>query len=264
MAEPIETSDVIEEGLDDFTFDAPSTTVMVEEVPEALPSEPVIERGVEPTTAPTVPSLEEVVDNSSLTPRERILMERLEQLTERTLNMGPPTASSVETPAVVPAVEHNFLEGVDLDEAFSTPENFNKVLQVVYAKALEDARANISAHIMSTLPEIVTQRVTQHVSMQERVSTFYADNPDLAEVKRTVAGVANEIATENPQLTLDAVFAEAASRTRRILHLPTTPIAAKSQGRRPAFAGQRSPGAQRAVETEVRTLSDEIEDLMRR
>ncbi len=194
------------------------------------------------TTVPeTVTTTGDDFDYSApLTPRERVLMERLEKMTGERLDTTVSQPPSLTPPTLS---ERNFLEGFDdLDDVFRTPENFNKVLLAVHNNALEEASKLTAERILSNLPQIMSQYVTQHISMNRLVDDFYTVNADLVPVKRTVTAVANEISAEHPEYTTQQVFDETAKRTREVLKLQQTPPATPPKAR-PAFA---NPGGSRS------------------
>ena len=187
----------------------------------------VVESTEQPsTTAPSVtkdtPPRDDFDYSAPLTAREKILMERLEKITGEQLNVASnqPVANTVP---FAPS-EKNFLEGFgDLDEVFSSTENFNRLLLAVHNNALEEASKLTAERILSNLPQIMSQYVTQHISMNRLVDDFYSVNSDLAPMKSTVTAVANEISAEHPEYTTQQVFDETAKRTREILKLQQVP-----------------------------------------
>ena len=224
---------------------APETesTLVDDPTIEALPEvEP--EEGSVPAALPVdtvAPPTDDFDYSAPLTPREKILMERLERITGERLDTAAVPAAPEQT-ALVPSVR-NFLEGfADLDEVFSSPENFNKLLLTVYNNALEEASKLTVERIYSGLPQIMSQYVTQHISMNRLVDDFYTANADLVPVKRTVTALANEISAEHPEYTTQQVFDETAKRTREVLKLQqVTPPPVR--GAKPAFVppkGSRS------------------------
>ena len=211
---------------------------------------PVVESLEEaaPTVAPAtdgpspLPAEEDDFDYSApLTPRERILMERLEKMTGERLDAATSPVAVATSPVLS---EKNFLESItDLDEVFSSPENFNKLLLAVHNNALEEASKLTAERILSNLPQVMSQYVTQHLSMNKLVDDFYTANADLAPMKRTVTAVANEVSAEHPEYTTQQVFDETAKRTRSILKLQQIPVASPQRTTKPAFVppkGSRS------------------------
>ena len=239
--------------------------------PDVAPS---VEEPIAPVVAETVPVMEESVVPSVEIPtefstREQALLQYIESLSDKLRTTGvtlPETGvSTVDAPQVP-----NFLEGTDLDEAFGSVEGFNKILANVYQRAVEDTRKALLPDIDRRLSSQVVEQVQQQATLREQVDGFFTENPDLAVMRRTVAAVATEVAKEKPDLTLPEVFAESATRTRQMLHLPSpASIATKSADStrtpapKPAFVAQRGSSTVRASSREatVKTITDEIEEL---
>ena len=225
---------------------------------EAAPTEPapVASTPLTPAEPPPI----EPADFASLTPREQALIAHMERITGEQLDLAKvvPTAPQ-DVPA--PIIEHNFLEGMDLDEVLSTPENFNKLLVAVFNRGIQEASQRTLSTASAQFRELVASEVASHTAMVENVRQFYETNPDLQSVKRTVATAANEIAVANPELTIEQVFDQAATKTRALLGLrkPTTPK--ETNGVSPAFV--KSKSRQRGLdEPQLTGIVKEIDDLL--
>lgn len=232
-----------------------------EPAPESLPEEDGVEVEQEDED---IEGSEAAVSFDQLTPRERELIQRLEKVTGDKLGAeaaGTPVPTGQQT---LPAeVEHNFLDGMDLDEVFSTPEAFNKLLNAVYKRGREESAKLSATNILSDLPKIVSQYVAQHMTMAETVAEFYSANPELKHVKRTVAQVANEISAEAPEMALQDVFAEAAKRTYKMLGLKRG-AGAVAAPKKPALVQPRGRGGatSRIKAPELDGLAKEIAELI--
>ncbi len=259
--------------LDELLSDDPTLDITPMDTPTPepplvpdTPVEPVVE------TLPEPPPLEPVlIEDFSV--RERALLQQIEDLRAATApTVGSPTtdtglpAAEITPPAA--ATAHDFLAGVDIDEVLSSADGLNKLLQNVYNKSLEDARKLAAEQILRNLPEVVTGYVNQHIQLTETVNDFYRQNPDLAQVKRTVAAVANEVAAGNPGFKLDEVFAEAAKRTRQMLGLragtttpaPTIPVRRSNGATIPP--ARSAAGRGRATLPALEGIAAEIADLL--
>jgi len=78
----------------------------------------------------------------------------------------------------------------------------------------------------------------------------------------TVGAIANEVSQENPNLTLDEVFVEAAKRTREVLGLPAAPATPAARTERPNLPQRRSPGNRRNGTNVLTGVAKEIDDLL--
>jgi hypothetical protein len=217
----------------------------------------------EPTEAPAEPApqpepTEEPVEEPD---QQQALLNRIEQLTEERLR-------SEDTPITDPtqvepqSVEHNYLEGLDIDEVLGHSDNLNKLLLAVHNKVLSDASRITAENIMRSLPRVISQYVSNHMTMAEMVREFYEANPDLKAVKRTVAAVANEIAGNEPGLPTAELFKKAGEKTREVLKLKKiTPSPQRMTPRtNPAFARQKG----RAIVPELTGIEKEIDELIMR
>lgn len=228
-----------------------------------VPSTPIIE-----TETPVVEeeSSIDTFDYASLTEREKALIARLEEVT------GDKIALSFQqqqnpTPTVesTPAGNIDFLSNIDIDEVLQTAEGFNGLLNIVYQRALSDAKAQATEHIMRSLPESISTHYQEHATRTKIVEDFYGENPDLVHIKRTVAAIANELAANNPTYTLDQILKESAVRTRQMLGLRKSPITAPASAAvpsKPAFVGQRSSG-NRVKAPELVGIEAEVAELIK-
>jgi len=246
-------------------------------------TEPVTEPIVEPVTEPVsvvTPAPTSVEPVSELTEREKALLARIESLTGEKLSVDQavvePVAPTVPTVPVTPATPApvvpaapvepevpNFLGNETLDAVLDDPVKFNALLASVYQKGIEAAKVAATENVLVSLPQLVTSYVTRHVATTKLVENFYENNPDLVNVKKTVAAVANEIAAENPGMDVGKVFEETAAKTRRILNLPTkvvAPAVPAAPGPTPAFAKQNARSAPST--SGLKGLQKEVNDLL--
>ena len=207
---------------------------------------------------PQNPRVESTKVQEEYSARERALLDRIEQLTSQAYQ-GQQTKTA-DTSAFSPQ-EHNFLDGLDIDEVLSSGENLNKLLLAVYNKGLEQSIQMNQQNWSATAPDLVREHVAQHMSMRELVDSFYETNPDLVSVRKTVGAIANEVSQENSELTIEEVFAEAAKRTREALGLPATPPE-RSDVQKPNLPQRRQPGNRRNGTPTLTGVAKEIDDLL--
>jgi len=217
---------------------------------------------------------EEKVDE--LTPREKAMLARIEKLTGKTLDIDDavkdeePEAKPKPKPKVEPEPEKDpdFIGADNLDEILDDPKKLNALLVKVYKMGVDTASGKASEKVLTSIPRLVTQYVGKHATMSNLVSDFYKKNADLAGVKKTVAAVANDVASENPGLSVDQVFEKVAERTREVLGMKAkakTPALKKSTGdkpdtKKPAFADQHSRKA--TPSSGLKGLAKEVNDLL--
>ena len=174
-------------------------------------------------------------DSVPLTPREKLLMERLDRITGENLALEKPVTPS--NPIALTPSKRNFLDGLDMDEVLATPENLNQLLLSVYNSAMDESSKLTAERILQNLPQIMSTYVTNHMSMAKLAEKFYTDNADLASSSQTVASVANKIAAEHPEYTAEQVFDASAIEARKILRIKATATTAEPAVKpaKPAF-----------------------------
>lgn len=197
---------------------------------------------------------------SEYTPREKALIERIERLTGQSYE-GQRIQETPVGSQFVPQ-EHNFLDGLDIDDVLSSSENLNKLLLAVYNQGLQESIRMAGEHFSTTGPSMIQQHVNQHLTMRELVDNFYQENQDLLSVRKTVGAIANEVSQEDPNLTIEQVFAEAAKRTREALGIPAPSNSQRDQRERPNLPSRRQPGNRRNGTNQLSGIAKEIDDLI--
>lgn len=223
----------------------------------ASPNEGVVDEAVDNDTR-SQPQSSPAAESEEYTPRERALLDRIEKLTGQSYEGQRSESANIEPFA---AQEYNFLDGLDIDEVLSSGENLNKLLLAVYNRGLQESIRMSQESWQTAAPNVVKEHITQHMTMRELVDNFYADNSDLVNVRKTVGAIANEISQENPNLTLDEVFAEAAKRTRETLGLPALEQR-QTQPNKPNLPQRRQPGNRRNGSVTLTGVAKEIDDLL--
>ena len=267
---------------------APPAEPPVEPVIEPL-TEPPVEPGITPdprVAAPAEPPAEPPAppdEMEVLRNQNRLLIERLEKVSgPAPIEPVAPTTAPVPEPALpaptsvraptLTVEEVDFLAGEDPEKLAEDPVAFNRLLNKIYAKAVEQAIPLAAERTMINIPSLVVQHVRQQAAMNKLVDDFYTTNKDLVPVKRSVGLISNEVHAENPDWTVEKVFTEAATRTRTLLGMPqpaikndptppvVTPGAPAAPGS-PAFAnpaGSRPSGPQR----KLTGMAKEIDDIL--
>jgi hypothetical protein len=198
-------------------------------------------------------------DDGDYSPREKALLKRIEELTQSKLDSSGKSKESDDSSESYEAQDHDFLADLDLDEVLSDSGNLNKLLVAVYNKAVQDASKRSAEGIMRTLPETMSNYVSNHLSMRELVNQFYDDNPDLKDVKKTVTDVANSIANENPELSVEDVFAKTGEKVREVLKMKK--IEPKSD--KPTLHTNRGNGGRNRIQVpELDGLAKDIHELI--
>jgi len=269
VSEPEPEVDTPEEPVVEEVVEEPEPVVKEEpkSKPEVVKTE-VVEESLEEKGEPE-PDVEE--ETPDLATQNEALLARIEELSGQVIMGVPPPVMEpsepaqpavVETPAKVATDEvANYLEGVSIEELLESPEKFNTVLNQVATTSAQRAENAAVERTLRSIPELVVGYITRHSAMNRMVDDFYKENPDLSNVKKTVAAVANDLHSKNTDWTVEKVFGESAKSTRKLLGLKekAQEIVTSTTKKKPAFAKQR--GA-RGGEPKIDGLQKEINDLL--
>jgi hypothetical protein len=116
--------------------------------------------------------------------------------------------------------EQDFVKDLDLDEVTRDPKEFNKVLNNIYKKAIQDTESRL----MNTLPDVVQSRLTMIQAMQTATENFYKENKDLEPFKNAVSVTFGEVAKANQGKTYAELMSLTEAESRRRLGLPKKAI----------------------------------------
>jgi hypothetical protein len=246
-----------------FSFDPPSSLSSEEAEVQAI-------EGGAPTTEPPesepqeeeeteAEPQEEEIDETPLSPREQALIARLEKIEGATLAVAS-EAPKHEMP-IVAEQQHDFLEGLDLNEVLGDPAQLNALLGNVYNMALKEASRIALEHAYQTMPATFTHFARQQIELRETVNEFYKQNPELSSRKATVGSVANEIAVEHPEYDVPTLLNESAKQVRKMLGLKASiKLNDKTKVTKPAFVTQKSRG-ERVRKDDLTELQKEMAEL---
>ncbi len=175
--------------------------------PEEPPEPP------EPAEPPEPPEPEEPTEKEkALEEQNRTLMEKLENLTSMVQNSLKKEEPKEEE---LPEEFKGFLGDLDIDDVVSDKQKFEQVLSHV----VDHTRRVTMEQMMNSVPGLVVTQIRQQRALKESVDDFYKENSDLLPVRKTVGAIANEIASENPNIPMNELFEKAAVKTREILGL---------------------------------------------
>ena len=115
--------------------------------------------------------------------------------------------------------EQDFIGDLDLDDLTRDKVAFNKILNSVYSKGVNDSKRIATEGVLNSIPDIVRHNLTLLTSLKEASDNFYKDNSDLVPFKRVVAAVFEEIASNNPDKKYDELMNLVAPEARKRLEL---------------------------------------------
>jgi hypothetical protein len=295
-----ELIDMVDDGFEDITGDDPveeepqdesesesaqpvedsESSVEVEEAVEEAPEVEYVEESVDEQPDVDDRDSADAVDDepvddgmAALRTQNEALLERIEALSGQVIGgvMQPQTQAAPQAqqaPAqqqvvnvpTTPAAMQNFLENTSIDDLLENPEKFNAVLNQVSQQSQQAATQGAVQQVLRSVPELVMGYITRHSAMNRMVDDFYLENADLANVKQTVAAVANDVHSKNPELGVEEVFKQSAEATRKLLGLQKqAKTVAKRKPLKPAFA---KAGGARKVAPQINGIQREINDLL--
>jgi len=170
--------------------------------------EPGVEEEVkeEAKEAPVVEVKEEVKEDLSKTVAD--LRAKLAEL--EVTKVEPKVETKIEELKVE---DQDFLKDLDFDDVTRSPEELNKVLNMVHSRSV----ISTQKAIMDKIPSLVSKQL-EAVQLINKISEdFYKDNPDLVEFKKVVSLVWKEMAEKEPDKSMaDAVKAIAPEVRKRL------------------------------------------------
>jgi len=163
--------------------------------------------------------------------------------------------------------EQDFIGDLDLDDLTRDKDAFNKILNTVYVKGVNDSKRIATEDVLNIIPDIVKHNLTLLTTMKEASDNFYKENADLAPFKRVVAAVFEEIAAENPEKNYSELMNLTAPEARKRLELHKQAVVkekGENEGNRksPRLPGTKS-GQRQSQSTKPATsaLESEIEEM---
>jgi hypothetical protein len=125
--------------------------------------------------------------------------------------------------------DQDFIGGLDVEEVVRDKDAFNKLLNSVYAKGVNDSKNITVDGVLSNIPDIVKHNLTLLTTLKETSDKFYKENEDLASFKRVVAAVFEDIAAKNPDKKYNELMNLVAPEARKRLGLGKQ-VAGKGKG----------------------------------
>lgn len=204
---------------------------------------------------------EEAEEAEELTEREKTLLARIEELEGK----GQTPQQEEEALEEAESFSGSFLpEDADVEEILDSREKLDQLLVAVYNQAVKDAAVRSRETTLQSLPQIVMQQVAHQTHVRKATEEFYEEHPQLTVARKTVGSLANEVAAEHPDWTLDKVLDETAKRSYKALGLKKVAVTSRKGGsdkNKPALA--RPTGARKRTPADGRSgLQQEIDGLI--
>lgn len=166
--------------------------------------------------------------------------------------------------------DQDFIGDLDLEDLTRDKTAFNKILNAVYTKGVNDSKRIATEGVLNTIPDIVKHNLTLFTTLKEASDTFYSENKDLVPFKRVVAAVFEEIAAKNPDKKYAELMNLTAPEARKRLELHKQAVKGEKpddKGGKPprlpgAKGGQRQTPSQRpntsAIEKEISEMNSTL------
>ena len=166
-----------------------------------------------PTVADTgTDEKSEVTDEfQQLKDQNAALLKRIEELSSA--KASEPVQE--EAAEFKPEKYSELFENLDLDNVIDSENNFKNFLLKFAALVHRDVTEQLSPQI----PGVVKKQIERHMTMQEIREDFYRRHEVLNPVRSYVAQIANVVAQENSELSLQEVLEEAAKRAKSALNI---------------------------------------------
>lgn len=158
--------------------------------------------------------------------------------------------------------EQDFIGELDLDDLVTNKETFNKLLNVVYSKGVNDSKKIATEGVLMTIPDIVKYNISLISSLEKARDKFYSENKDLEPFKPVVAAVYEEIAAKNTDKKIEEVMTLVAPEVRKrlSLHLKAKEEE-KSNERSPRLPSSKGGPRGSNSKPETSALSKELEEM---
>lgn len=190
--------------------------------------------------------------------QNEMLLQRIEELSGKIMSPAP-QAEVKEAENLTKEDMLDIIGDEDIDDILASKELFNAAI----GKAVRIAEERAMQKVLLSIPQIVMKQTQQQMAIQKATEEFYVENADLVPVKKTVAAVANEIYSTNPQLTIAEIFEKSAEKTREILGLrKQANRLINEQGRTPELVQKTQGKRDRAKAPSMDKLQQELEDLL--
>ncbi len=159
--------------------------------------------------------------------------------------------------------EQDFVSDIDIDEVSRDPKLFNSLLNKVYAKATKDVMKVVAEANAKTVPDAVVKRLEEISKLKAMHDQFYAENPQLANFKKVVAAVFNELQAEGKGKSYDELLTKTAEDTYKRLGLKKEPVKKAPLKEVPKLPSKSKGGARPGPAQETKGLQSEIDDLLK-
>jgi len=156
----------------------------------------------------------------------------------------------------------DFIGDLDPYEVVQDKDAFNKLLNIIYQKGVNEARNITSEGVLRSIPDIVRFNINLTNELKKSSDAFYDRHKDLAPFKRVVATVFEEIASKNPDKKPDDILEDVAkeARSRLELHKKTT-VPDNNSDRHPRLPGKKGASGKPTDQPKVTAIESELAEM---
>jgi len=164
--------------------------------------------------------------------KDAIIADLRAKLAEKEAGKEPPKEPTpTPPPEPLKLEDQDFVGEIDLDDLSRDPAEFNKFLNKVYRKAVEDAQKGAEERVLKSLPTTVQQVVSNVNALKTASENFYNENEDLKSFQKVVSTVFGELAEANQGKTYNEILTLVGPEVRKRLNLPTNQATPKSKSK---------------------------------
>ena len=192
-----------------------------------------------------------------------LLRQELAEMREQLAEKDQPEEEEKPTLEVGEIEDVDFMVEADFEDALSDPKKFNESLNKVFKESVTRAVSQTTEQVLRAIPNVVKNSVAQQVALQKSTDKFYANNPDLAKHKKTIATVAEKVLSDNPEITINDLLLKVETAARKKLALKKV-VQDKSSKKKPAFAKGSSKGGKvnKKSKPQLSELDQQISDML--
>lgn len=147
------------------------------------------------------------------------LKRKLDELQKAPKTESPTTKAPVTDP---PIEDEDFTKDMDLSDSDVDPKELNKVLNLIYKKAIQRARdenKRASENLLREVPKRISQDMSTQERLQKVTENFYKQNEDLRKFPKVVSAIFDEMITKHGDKKVEDILNIVGEETRNRLGL---------------------------------------------
>jgi len=186
------------------------------------------------------------------------LRERLNSIESKLTKEPIEEPKEPEPPAPIP--EEDFLGDLDPDDLIRDPKEFNKLLNTIYRKGIELARAeakNSAESVVKSVPNMIRDNISVTTKLKRLRDDFYKSNEDLVPWSKAVGLVYEELASNNPNKPVEDLMQDVATEVRKRLGLQKS----SSDEDRPPKLHRKKGGPRQTTKPETDPILKELDEM---